>query len=546
MIDFDLKPFIFLDGAMGTELQKRGLRPGESPELWNMTRPNAVKQVHKSYLAAGSDIIYTNTFGCNARKLAGSPYSVAEVAARAVELARSVCKKGFVALDIGPLGEMLYPNGCLHLDDAYAQFKTLAMAGEAAGADLAVVETMTDLAEARAAVLAVKENTKLPVFVTMSFESSGRTFFGCPAESFAAVFDALGVDALGINCSLGPVEILPIVRRIAAVTDKPLIVKANAGLPDPVSGQYPVSAEDFARAMRAYADLGVKFLGGCCGTDPSYIKALKETFRDLSLWAQRPAPGPALCSATQFVPLQASLLMGDRLDPSRCGDMADALEAGDPEAAGDLAGEQAEAGAQLLRLCLQGGDAKQMTQVVETVQSACRLPLLIESDSAALLEAGLLAASGKCIAAGPLEIALPAAKKYGAALLLSPMDGEDRLTQLTALAETAEKQGLPKSRLIADCSPQALAEDPQAANQALEDLALVEEKLGLCTFMDLSALSAGLPRPELLEQSFLPLALRKGLHIALLNPCSSALMDTAAACRALSGADVPGFVTHFS
>lgn len=551
MIDFSIKPFIFLDGAMGTELQKRGLRPGESPELWNMTRPNAIRQIHKSYLAAGSDILYTNTFGCNAKRLAGSPYSVAEVAAKAVELARSVCRsKGFVALDVGPLGELLYPNGTLRFADAYTQFRTLAVAGEAAGADLAVVETMTDLAEARAAVLAIKENTKLPVFVTMSFEANGRTYFGCPAESFAATFDALGVDAIGVNCSLGPVELLPTVRRIAAVTDKPLIVKANAGLPDPDTGAYGFSPEDFARAMRAYADLGVKFLGGCCGTDPSYIKALRDTFRDLSLWERRAAPAPAVCSAAQYLPLSAPLLVGDQLDPRRCTDTQTALEDGDYEALGDLAAQQAEDGAQLLRLCAPhtepAEEIRRLSQAVEAVSAACRLPLLIYSENEKALAAALRAASGRCIAAGPRKAALPAAKAYGAMLLLRleredgtvPPDAQARLALAQSLTEALLHQGFAKNAILVDCMAQPLAEGgAQSVSAVLETIRLVGEKLGLKTFLDLSAMTSGLPEPGLLQRSFLPLALHAGLDLVLSDPEDNALTDTFAAYRVLAGLD---------
>ncbi len=520
---------------MGTELQKRGLRPGECPELWNMDRPNAVKQVHKNYLAAGSDIVYTNTFGCNARKLAGSSYTVSEVAAKAVALARSVCKaKGFVALDIGPLGEMFYPNGTLHFEDAYQQFKTLAVAGEAAGADLAVVETMTDLAEARAAVLAVKENTKLPVFVTMSFEKSGRTFFGCTAESFAATFDALDVDALGINCSLGPVEILPIVKRIAAVTNKPLIVKANAGLPDPESGLYNISAEAFAQAMRAYAELGVKYLGGCCGTDPSYIKALKDTFRDLGLWDRKVVPAPALCTAGSFLPVEGIQVIGDRLDPALEPEMREALEDDDPDAVSDLAADQADAGAAILRLRTE--DAESLRSTVENLQALCRTPLLISAADPETLRAGLRAAQGKCLAQldGPCSAGLlSAAKAYGAAVILRlegaegvPESAAARLELAQKLAETAEQAGFAKSDLYIDC---AFAADPM---ETLECIRLVKAELGLKTVLTLSEAGGGAR-----SRCFLPLALQAGLDLPILNICDKSFAELVEAYCTLAGTE---------
>ena len=555
MIDINQKGFIFLDGAFGTELQKRGLRPGEVPELWNMTRPNAIKQIHKSYLSAGSDILYANTFGCSEKRLAGSGYTVEEVAARAVELAQSVCKnKALVALDIGPLGELLYPNGSLTFSDAYDQFKRLAVAGEAAGADLAVVETMTDLAEARAAVLAVQENTALPVFVTMSFDRGGRTFFGCTAESFAATFSDMGIRALGINCSLGPVEALPIVQRIAAVTDLPLIVKPNAGLPDPETGAYPVSPTDFALAMRAFADLGVKYLGGCCGTDPDYIKILRHAFRDLNLKSRWGQPDTAVCSPTVFTPLAPPLLVSDRLDPRRCGEMAEALADDDPDAVGDLALDQMDSGVQLLRLALPADGEDKLAQAVAAVQAVCKLPLLIEGHDPQALEAALRAYQGKCILSGPLDAALPLAKKYGAVLLIRPEGdvgvpetAETRLELAQQISEAAQAQGIPKWNLAVDCMALPLSGAPLGVNPTLQTIHLVKEVLGLKTYLDLTGVGEGLPESTLLSCNFLTLALGAGLDLALIDPEAPAYLDFAAAFRALSGtdADCADYITRF-
>ena len=280
---FDTKKLIFLDGAMGTMLQHAGLKAGELPELLALTNPGLLTGIHRQYVEVGADVVYANTFGANRRKLAKHDVSVEEIVCAAVHAAKKACEgtSAKVALDIGPLGELLEPLGTLPFETAYDMFAELVRAGVKAGADLVAIETMTDLQEARAALLAAKENSSLPVIVTMTFDETGRTFTGCTAASMAATLTGLGADAIGLNCSLGPKQLLPILQELCRSTQLPVIAKPNAGLPDPVDGHYDLSPADFADAMAAAVDAGVSVVGGCCGTSPDYIRALHERVRGM-------------------------------------------------------------------------------------------------------------------------------------------------------------------------------------------------------------------------------------------------------------------------
>jgi len=279
--------YIFYDGAMGTMLYKHGLKSGEKPDLMNITAPEAVESIHRMYIEAGSDIICANTFGSNAINLEGTGYSPTDVINAAIAAAKRACTgnakviNAKVALDIGPTGYVLEPAGDLEYEKAYELFKEMAIAGENAGADFAAIETMSDLEELKAAMTAVKENTKLPMLVTMTFEKSGYTYMGCTPESFVETAEEIGATAIGLNCSLEPVEMMSVAERIAKSTKLPLIVKPNAGLPDAKSGEYHTGAEEFAAQMAGFAKIGAKIVGGCCGTTPDYIRELKKKFSEL-------------------------------------------------------------------------------------------------------------------------------------------------------------------------------------------------------------------------------------------------------------------------
>jgi len=274
--------YIIYDGAMGTMLYKHGLKSGDKPDLMNLTHPDAVEAIHRMYVEAGSDIVCTNTFGSNALNLEKTGHTPSEVITAAVMLAKRACgDKAKVALDIGPTGYVLEPVGDLEYDAAYELFKEMAVAGEKAGADFVAIETMSDPEELKAAMSAVRDNTNLPMLVTMTFEKSGYTFMGCTPESFVETAESLGAAAVGLNCSLEPMEMLAVAERIAKVTKLPFIVKPNAGLPDAKSGEYHTGAEEFAAQMTGFAKLGAKIIGGCCGTTPDYIRELRRKFNSL-------------------------------------------------------------------------------------------------------------------------------------------------------------------------------------------------------------------------------------------------------------------------
>ena len=343
----DQEHIVLLDGAMGTMLQKSGLRTGELPELAALNRPELLEGIHRQYIDAGSRIVYTNTFGANRLKLADTGHTVAEVVHAAVAAARKAAEGTdcLVGLDMGPIGALLEPLGSLTFEEAVDIFREIAVAGAEAGADLAAIETMTDLYEAKAALLAVKENTRLPALVTMSFEERGRTFTGCTVASMARTLEGLGADAVGVNCSLGPVQLLPMVQEMCAATRLPVIAKPNAGLPDPVDGHYDLSPEDFAQAMKALVDAGASLVGGCCGTDPAYIRALREAVRDMQ-------PGQRTYDAVSFVctpttPLRISgvRVIGERINPTGKKRFQQALLENDLDYIVDVAVQQQDAGA---------------------------------------------------------------------------------------------------------------------------------------------------------------------------------------------------------
>ena len=294
--------FVFSDGAIGTMLQKIGLKAGERPDIMNITCPEAVYSVQLQYAQAGSDILITNTFGAHDIALEKTGYSVEEIISAAVSITKRAGEGGTItALDIGPIGEFLEPYGSLTADAAYALFRRQAIAGEGAGADIAAIETMSDLLEMKTAILAVRENSKLPVFATMTFNKDAMSYAGCSAESFALTAAKLGVKALGLNCSLGPADVFNAAEKISRRTELPLIVKPNAGLPNGVTGEYDLGAREFAEQMAAFAGIGAKILGGCCGTNPEYISALKERFAELIPAKPERVQGRFICSRNKVV-----------------------------------------------------------------------------------------------------------------------------------------------------------------------------------------------------------------------------------------------------
>ncbi|MCF0260098.1 MAG: homocysteine S-methyltransferase family protein, partial [Erysipelotrichaceae bacterium] len=391
---------LFLDGACGTVLQSLGMKAGARPEDLNLETPELIRQVHRGYVQAGSQVIYANTFGASAVKLAKSPYSVQEVIAAAVRLVKEETAGTDIlcALDVGPLGLLMEPMGPLSLDQAYEYFKEIVMAGQDAGADLIVFETMSDLYEVKAALLAAKENTDLPVFVTMSFEPNGRTFTGCTIESFGMTASALGADAIGMNCSTGPDAMAEKIARLAAVTSLPIIAKPNAGLPDPLTGIYDMKPEQYAGYMEDCRQAGASVLGGCCGTHWNYLKALTSALENKDLPKRDRQAYPGVCTPLNAVFGPEVFPVGERINPTGKKRMQQALLEKDLNHLVRTALEQKDAGAKILDVNVgyPGVDEEEMLPMaVKALQKAVDLPLMLDSSNPKALEKALRIYNGK-------------------------------------------------------------------------------------------------------------------------------------------------------
>lgn len=549
------KEFVFLDGAMGTMLQKRGLKTGEKPEMLAFGREDVIESVHNLYLESGSDIIYANTFGANRLKMEGTGKSVGEIIEANVKAAKRAAEKynALVALDIGPIGEMLEPSGSLSFEEAYDIYKEQVVSGEAAGCDVIVFETMTDLYEVKAAVLAAKENTSLPIMVTMTFEKNGRTFSGCTPTAMAVTLPPLGIDALGINCSLGPDEIYSLAEEAARYSTVPLIVKANAGLPDPKTGEYRTDAKSFAKSMKKYADIGVKFVGGCCGTTPEYIKAVKEEFSNLKRCEFKPEKRSVVCTPSKTVVIDSVKVIGERINPTGKKVLREALKAGDMDYVMETAVAETEGGADILdvNVGVPGIDeAKVMANVVKAVQSVTDLPLQIDSSLPSALEAGLRVYNGKAVVNSVngedkvLHSVLPIVKKYGAAVVGLTLDEngipsswEGRAEIARKIMNTALSYGIKKEDIFIDALTLTVSAEQSAVYETLKTLKYVKEELGLKTVLGVSNISFGLPERKVINSTFLTLAMEYGLDLPIINPNDSVMMGAVYAYAALSGKD---------
>ena len=546
-----LNEFVFLDGGMGTMLH---LAPGELPERLNLTDPARVAAVHRAYAEAGSQIVYANTFGANALKLAGTGVDAVESVQAAVRLAKeAVAGRACVALDLGPTGQLMQPAGTLTFDEVYEAYKAVSIAAAQAGADLAVIETMSDLLETKAALLAVRENTDLPVLVTMTFTETGRTFTGCPISAMAMTLEGLGADAVGINCSLGPREILPLMQELAGWTSLPLIAKANAGLPDPVTGAYDITPADFASYMPAFADCGVQFFGGCCGTTPEFIaemiKALAPHRRGRRLFRAR----PAVCSGTRTVALDMPRVIGERINPTGKKRMKQALLDSDFDYLRGEAISQTEAGADILDVNVGTpgiDEAAVLPQAVQAILEVTDLPLQLDSSDPAALEAALRIYPGKPIVnsvngkAESLKTVLPLVKHYGAAIVGLTLDengiptsSSERFAIGQRILTHAREAGIRREDVFLDCLTLTASTGSDGPVETLTAVRRVREELGLQTVLGVSNISFGLPNRPLINRTFLNMAMQNGLTLPIMNPMAEGMMDTVRAFRMLGGFD---------
>lgn len=553
---FDRKRFVFLDGGMGTQLQTRGLQPGQKPELAALEMPDVLTAIHTDYANAGADILLANTFGANAKKLAGCGHTVEDVVTASIACARKAADTtgALVALDIGPLGELLVPAGTLSFEDAYAEFAQVIRAGTAAGADLVFLETMTDLYELKAAILAAKENCTLPIFTSMSFESRGRTFTGCTVESYAVTAAGLGADAVGINCSLGPKEILPFAQRLcrSVPTGVPVFVKPNAGLPNP-DGSYNLDPDGFAAEMKEYAAIGVSMVGGCCGTTPAFIAKLHETFSPLAPAGKIPIRRSCLCTPVRFVEVNGITVVGERINPTGKKRLQQALRDGDSAYPCTQAVAQAEAGAQVLDVNagLPGIDeAATLEQLVKDLQAVTDLPLQLDSSNPEALSRALRIYNGKPIVNSvngeteTLEKILPLCKKYGAAVVGLALDKggipptvEGRVAIARRIVDAAHAAGIPDEDIYIDCLCLTASAQQEGATQTLQALARCKKELGVRTVLGVSNISFGLPCRGYLNTTFLTMAMSAGLDLAIMNPNTPEMMAAVRAYRVLTCQD---------
>ena len=548
---------ILLDGGMGTMLQAAGLKLGARPEELNITDPALIEGIHGQYAAAGSRIVNANTFGASAHKLTGSAYTLEQIITAGIANCKRACAPygALTALDVGPLGELLEPSGTLAFEDAVAEYARIVKAGEAAGADLIFFETYTDLYELKAALLAAKENTHLPILASMSFEAGGRTFTGCTVESFAATARGLGADAVGINCSLGPKEIFPMAKRLAEAVpgNFPVFVKPNAGLPRADGSGYDITPQLFALQMKPYRELHLFAAGGCCGTTPEFIKLLNGTFAGCTPGRPAHRMPSVLCTPVDTVTVDSITVVGERINPTGKKRFQQALREGDMNYVLEQAVSQAEAGAQILDVNVGAPGVDEpvlMEQVVKALQSVTSLPLQLDSSNVEALARGLRVYNGKPIVNStngePEKLAaiLPLCKKYGAAIVGLAIDEKgiqpkaaDRVAIARRITEAALAAGIPREDIYIDCltlTASAQQEDVLATVQALE---ACKKELGVRTVLGVSNISFGLPCRTYLNTTFLTMAMYAGLDLAIMNPSSEEMMAAVYAYNVLTNRD---------
>ena len=548
---------VLLDGGMGTMLQASGLKLGAKPEELNITNPELIESIHAKYAAAGSRIVNANTFGASAHKLAGSAYSLEEIIAAGIANCKRACAPygALTALDVGPLGELLEPSGTLAFEDAVSEYARIVRAGAAAGADLIFFETFTDLYELKAALLAAKENSGLPILASMSFEAGGRTFTGCTVESFGVTARGLGANAVGINCSLGPKEIFPMAKRLAEAVpgDFPVFVKPNAGLPRADGSGYDITPQLFAMAMKPYRDLHLFAAGGCCGTTPEFIKLLNSVFAGCVPGRSAHKMPSVLCTPVDFVNVDGSTVVGERINPTGKKRFQQALREEDMNYVLEQAVSQVEAGAQVLDVNVGAPGVDEpalMPKVVKALQSVTSLPLQLDSSNVEALENGLRVYNGKPIVNSTngeqekLDAILPLCKKYGAAIVGLASDergilpaAEDRVAIARRITEAALAVGIPREDIYIDCLTLTASAQQEDVLATVEALARCKKELGVRTILGVSNISFGLPCRPYLNTAFLTMAMYAGLDLAIMNPSSEEMMAAVYAYNVLTNRD---------
>ena len=550
------KSILVLDGAMGTMLQSAGLPAGTPPEEWNLTNPEKVAEVHRAYLEAGADVICANTFGINPLKYGEG---TEELVRAAIKIAKSCCKgfkDKFVALDLGPCGKLLKPLGGLDFEDAVTSFKRVVKAAADAGADLVFVETMNDVYEAKAAVLAAKEASVLPVFACCVFNAYSKTMTGASPEAVVALLEGLGVEALGLNCSLAPREMKSVAERLLKCASVPVIAKPNAGMPCIENGKtfYSVGADGFTADMLELVNLGVRCVGGCCGTSPEYIKKLSVAVKDIIPAPVKQKNLTVISSYTDAVYFgDRPLLIGERINPTGKKRLKQALKEGDIAYVLNEAVTQAERGVHALDVNVglpEIDEAETLTQAVAEIQSVTDLPLQIDTSDPVAMERAMRVYNGKPLVNSvngkteSMQAVFPLVKKYGGAVIALTLDeggipatAEGRIKIALNILKTAKEYGIKSCDMIFDTLTMAVSADSNAAVAALDSLSYIKNKLGINTSLGVSNISFGLPNRDFINSAFFAMALNSGLSAAIMNPNSHEMMKTYYSYLALAGKD---------
>jgi 5-methyltetrahydrofolate--homocysteine methyltransferase len=564
------KQWIYFDGGTGSLLQAMGLQPGELPETWNLTHPEEIISLHSSYLRAGATVFNTNTFGANRLKY---PDTLEEVVTSAVALAREARRRcgreddAYVALDIGPTGKLLQPMGDLPFEEAVTLFGEVVRIGAAAGADLVLIETMNDSYEAKAALLAAKENCALPVFLTMVFDEKGKMLTGGTPESMVAMLEGMHVDALGINCSLGPRQMLPIVERLVRCSSTPVLVNPNAGLPRSVDGQtvYDVGPDEFAALMGQIAALGVQGVGGCCGTTPAYIEKTIETVGALPLLPIAPKHRSVISSFSRAVEIgPRPVLIGERINPTGKKKFKEALRQRDFDYILGQGLQQEDAGADALDVNVglpEIDEPEMIAAVVTRLQSVTALPLQIDTSDAAAMERALRLYNGKAMVNSvngkreSMDMVFPLVAKYGGVVVALALDeggipasADGRIAIARRIYDEAARYGIPKEDIVIDGLAMTVSSDPRSALTTLETVRRIRDELGGHSILGVSNISFGLPAREIINSYFFALAMQSGLSCAIINPNNEAMMRAYRAFLALTGRDenFAGFIGAYA
>lgn len=556
------KRMLFFDGAMGTMLQKNGMKGGEIPELLNITNEQLIYNIHEEYLKSGADIITTNTFGANPLKAENIGVGLDVIIAAAVGTAKKAVKKystpekpRFVAFDMGPTGRLLEPLGDLTFDDCYESFAEVAKTAEKCGADLVIIETMSDTLEAKAAVLAVKENTNLPIFCTMTFDENAKTLTGADVKVMSAMFEALGVDCLGINCGLGPGQIACIMEDLAAVSSIPIMAQPNAGLPQIVDGKtvYDVNPGQFGEECEKIAAIGSSVIGGCCGTTPEHIRAMIEKCEKYTPIVEE-KNFTVVASYSKAVYLDnRPVIIGERINPTGKKKFQQALREQNIDYILNEAFSQQEAGAHILDVNVglpEIDECATMEKAVKAISSAVNLPLQIDSSDPATVERALRIYNGKPMINSvngkkeSMKDIFPIVQKYGGVLVGLCLDengipptAEERVKIAENIANEAERYGIKRKNLVMDALTLTISAQQTESAETIKALKMIKEELGIKTVLGVSNISFGLPRREIVNGTFFALALYNGLDACIINPCADSMMNSYRAYRALACID---------